>query len=484
MGLEHTSRWFKEEFCNRCGECFVKCPVLNLPESAAKADIQALIEGDAEDSLAFQYCTTCNFCDSICPTGADPYELILECYNNHIKKHGLPFLAKMIFPNEPENIWSCIRALMDKDDVSLLSTWEHNLHKPQKHILLTGFYTNLVPYLVRGKALEEFQHMTVGAEGLWGCGGDSNKLGAIELTEQVVELIRSQFTQMGVERVYCFMEAEAAMLSEVLPRRFGAQFKFEALPLEYLILEKLQNGDIKVTRNLNLKVTVHDHCMSRYFGGRPQEVVRQIATLTGCELVEMEHSRLNSLCCGWAATIPTLYGKGSGNPLRTLMYLLHSLYRRLQEGQATGADAIVTACPACYIFLSLIKEITNAKIKIYHPLEIVQIASGEPYDSKTRRRSWEILAVATNLILKWAVSSKNRKRFFPKPIDVSKVEALPEASGGDARRVKLIASFFNSPLVQNPLSKSLLGAFVRTAIAAYRLQLRRKLVAKPLEETP
>jgi len=213
-------------------------------------------------------------------------------------------------------------------------------------------------------------------------------------------------------------------------------------------------------------------------------VVRQILSLTGCEVVEMEHSRLNSLCCGWAATIPTLYGKGSGNPLRTLMYLLHSLYRRLQEGQATGADAIVTACPACYIFLSLIKEITNAKIKVYHPLEIVQIASGEQYDDKTQRRSWEILAVATNLMLKWAVSSRNRKRFFPKPIDVSRVEALPKVPRGDARTVKLIASFFNSPLVQNPISRFLIGAFVRTAIAAYRLQLRRKLIAKPLEEAP
>jgi hypothetical protein len=145
---------------------------------------------------------------------------------------------------------------------------------------------------------------------------------------------------------------------------------------------------------------------------------------------------------------------------------------------------MVTACPACYIFLSLIKEITNAKIKVYHPLEIVQIASGEQYDYKTRRRSWEILAVATNLMLKWAISSRNRRRFFPKPIDVSKVETLPKAPRGDARTVKLIASFYNSPLVQNPISKSLLGVFVRTGIAAYRLQLRRRLVAKPLEETP
>lgn len=481
MVLERRFRWFREDLCNSCGECFEKCPVLNLPENAAKKDIQALIKGNAGKSLAFQYCTTCNICDHICPTGADPYELILEHYNDYIKKHGLPFLAKMIFPNESENIWSCIRALMDKDEISLLSKWEENLHKPQKQILLTGFYTNLVPYLVKGKVLEELCPVIAGAEGLWGCGGDSNKLGVMDLTGQVIELLHRQFEQMGVEKVYCFMEAEAAMLAEVLPRRFGAQFNFEVWPLEFLILEKLQNGDIKVAHKLNMKVTVHDNCMSRYFGAKPQEVVREIVSLTGCSIVEMEHSRFNSLCCGWAATIPTLYGEGSGNPLNTLMYLLHSLYRRLQEGEATGADVMITSCPACYIFLSLIKELTNSRMKICHPLEMVQMAVGEKYPVKTRQRSWEILAVATNLLLKWAISSENRKRFFPKPINVSELEALPLPSGNDVRRVKWIAFFYNSILMQNPVSRILLSIFTKTAIAAYRVGLRRKLHSAPSE---
>jgi Fe-S oxidoreductase len=475
VGLERRFRWFREDLCNSCGECFVKCPVLNLPENAAKKDIQALIEGNADNSLAFQYCTTCNVCDQVCPRDADPYELILERYNDYIKKRGLPFLAKMIFPNEPENIWSSIRALMGKEEISLLSGWEENLHKPHKQILLTGFYTNLVPYLAKGKVLEELCPVIAGAEGLWGCGGDSNKLGAIDLTGQVIELLHRQFEQMGVERVYCFMEAEAAMLAEVLPKRFEAQFKFEALPLEYLILEKLQNGNIKVADKLNMKVTVHDNCMSRYFHGKPQEVVREIVSMTGCDIVEMEHSRLNSLCCGWAATIPTLYGERSGNPLSTLMHLLHSLYRRLQEGEATGADAMVTSCPACYIFLSLIKELTNSKMRICHPLEIVQMAEGEKYFNKTRQRSWEILAVATNLLLKWATSPENRKRFFPKPINVSEFQALPEPSRNDVRRVKWIAFFYNSVLMQNPFSKAFISLLTKTAIAAYRVGLRRRL---------
>jgi Fe-S oxidoreductase len=367
MHVERGFRWFRDDLCDRCGNCFEECPVLALPPNAARADIEALIAGDLANSLAFGFCTTCNICDSLCPQTANPYELILESFHQYGTRHGLPFLAKMVLPNEPENIWSALRLLMEEDELSLLRQWERNLHTRKKEILLTGFYTNIVPHLAHATILDGLRPLIAGSEGLWGCAGDLNKLGAFDLVEQAIGLVRRQFAEMGVERVYCFMEAEAAMLAEILPLRFGADFKLEVLPLDYWILDRIERGDVRLDGKLNLKITVHDNCMSRYFGGRPQEVVRQIIQAAGCEIVEMAHNRSNALCCGWAATIPTLYGEGSGNPLRTLMYLLRSLYRRLREAEATHADAIVTSCPACYIFLTLIAELTNSRMEVYHP---------------------------------------------------------------------------------------------------------------------
>lgn len=473
MSDKHGFRWFKEDLCDRCGDCFVKCPVLNLSPRAAKQQIQALIDADIENSLAFKLCTTCNVCDTVCPRHAYPYELILERFNEYGREHGLPFLAKLVLPNEPENIWSNLRLLMDEDELSLLRSWEQNLHGKRKQILLTGFYTNIVPHLASAKILDELRPFIVGSEGLWGCGGDSNKLGRIELTEQIVELLRKQFERMGVEKVYCFMEAEAAMLAEILPQRFGARFDFEILPLDYWILEKLERNEVKIVNRLNRKVTVHDNCMSRYLDGKPQDVVRRIIALTGCEIVEMEHNRFNGLCCGWAATIPTLYGKGSGNPFRALMYLLHSLYRRLQEAEATRAEIAVTSCPACYIFLSLMKELANSKMEVYHPLELVQLATGEPLASKRSRRCWDILAIATNIALKWSFSSNNRKRFFPIQIDPNEVQSLPQPPQRDAKRLKAIACLYRSPLLQNPFSRFLVASATKAAIAGYRVKLNK-----------
>ncbi len=478
MDSNSKFRWFREDVCDRCGICLEECPVVNLEKDVAVRDIKALIEGDMDKSLAFKRCTTCNMCDLLCPKGADPYELILECFDNWGKRYGLPYLARMVFPNEPENIWSCIRPLMDADEVSLLHTWERNLDTPKEEVLLTGFYTNLVPYLAQVSVLNDLKPIIAGSEGLWGCGGDTNKLGLIGLTSQVVELLMNKFSEMGVKKVYCFMEAEAAMLREILPARYDARFEFDALPLDYWILERLKDGKIEVKNRLNIKVTVHDNCMSRYLGMEPQRVIREIIGHVGGEIVEMEHFKLNALCCGWAATIPTLYGTGSDNPLSTLLYLLSSLYMRLEEAHATGADAIVTSCPACYIFLTLISMLTNSKMAVYHPLEIVEMAGGyyEP-GSKANKRCWDILSVATNLMFNWIVSKENRTRFFPRPIRLGrtkKVEPIPTPGDKDIKRIKAISAFYRSYFVQNPVTKAFVGYVVRIVIALYRIILKRQ----------
>jgi len=472
MSSERKFRWFDENSCDCCGECFAECPVLNLPKTAAKADIKSLIDGNLENSAAFRLCTTCNACDFSCPQGADPYELILERFDERIGEQGLPSFARLVFPNESLNVWSGVRLLMDAGELSLLKAWEENLRIPRERILLTGFYTNLVPFLAQAKILEPLLPVAAGSEMLWGCGGDTNKLGAIGLTERVVKLCQKTFSDLGVRELVCSMPAEAAMLGEVLPRRYGADFSFEVGSLDDWILERLKSGEIEVVNPLGLRVTVHDNCMSRYFGGRPQEVLREIAARTGCELVEMEHNRFRALCCGWAATIPTLHRPGQGRPFQTLAYLLSSLQRRMEEAARTKAGVLLTSCPACYLFLTLIRELTGVGPQVLHTLELVQKAAGETPVRKVERRARDVLAVAVNLLLKWLNSAEERQRFFPRPPDPARLEPAVETPSADARRIRRLARVFNGPLVQNPLARRAIGALSRFSISVYRKKTR------------
>ncbi|MBN2078479.1 MAG: (Fe-S)-binding protein [Spirochaetes bacterium] len=482
---EEGRPWFRRDRCRVCGACLEACPVVRLPRDAARRDRRAALDGPFGASLSLSLCTTCNACDLVCPEGADPYELVLERFNDEEREKGLPGIARMVFPNEYWNIWSLLRPLMDERETADLEAWESGLGKKHRAVLLTGFYTNIVPFLLRGTIFEGSGLAVAGSEGLWGCGGDSNKLGLIGITERVVALLERQFRAMGVKKVVCFMEAEAAMLAEVLPRRYGARFSFTAVPLDSWLLDRIASGKIRVTRPLGLTVTVHDNCMSRCLGGGPQEVMRDLAERCGCRLVEMAHARENALCCGWAATIPSLHA-GRGLP-GIFLYMMHSLLRRLDEGVATGADAVVTGCPACYIFMSLIRLLANRRIMVYHTTEIVRMAAGEEYASRGEERCRDLLAAVALLAWQWAVSPGFRGRFHPRPPDPRKISPLPVLDERDARRIRKIRSVIGSPLVSSRPARVLIGWTVRAAAALYgrwiALRRRRYILTSRLRAT-
>jgi Fe-S oxidoreductase len=463
MNSMNEFHFFREDLCDRCGLCLERCPVLELPADEAKRELKKLIQGDTDASLVLQRCVTCNACDFVCPRHANPYGLILEHHNRTGRAQGLPSIAKFIFPNEPENMWTTTRVLMGDDELSLLRSWEENLQHPRKEVLLTGFYNNLMPYIAQTSLLDELKPAIAGSDCMFGIGEDAYRIGLLEETERLGRLAKQKFSEMGIEKMYCFMVVEASMFTDVLPKKFGIDFDFDVELLDSWILDRLKNGKIQVKDRLNMKVTVHDNCCGRYMDGILQDTSREIVQRIGCTVVEMQHTRENALCCGWAGTVPTLFGPASSNPFHTLLNLLQSLYLRLQEAEATGADALVVPCPGCCTFLSLIKVLTNSRVDIFLPLELVQLAAGEKPVHRHEERAWDILAVTTNLVLTWPFSPR---RFFPRPVDIG--GPLPEAGRGDAMRIRLFGRLYHSALVQNRVSRGLLAFTVKALMTRYR----------------
>ena len=447
--------------------------MLELPENDARREIHTLIRGDTGASLVLRQCVTCNACDVFCPRQANPYGLILEHHYKEGKAQGLPYIARFIFPNEPENMWTTTRVLMGQDELSLVHSWEDNLKTPRKEVVLTGFYNNLLPYIAHTALLDELKPSIMGSDSMFGIGEDAYRIGFLEEAARLGRLAKETFSKIGVEKMYCFMVVEASMFTDVLPKKFGINFDFEVDLLDNWILERLKNGKIPVRKRLNMSVTVHDNCCGRYMDGVLQNTTREIAELTGCRTVEMQHTRENALCCGWAGTVPTLFGPTSGNPFHTILNLLHSLHLRLQEAEASGAEALLVPCPGCCAFLSLIKVLTNSPVEIYLPIELAQLSSGETPVHRHEQRAWDILAVVTNLILKWPFSPK---RFFPGPVDIE--GPLPQATRGDTVRIKLIGRLFHSMAVQSRLSRELISYCVKALINRYGIYLETKYQKK------
>ncbi len=419
---------------------------------------------DKGASRALEVCNTCHTCDLVCPQGADPYELVLERWWER-RQEGLPTTARLVTPSEPCNIWSSLKAVMPEEELALSRSWDD--FSPCEEICLTGFYTNVVPYLMQAKVLAGLPKI-VGSEALFGCAGDIYKTGRFDMVEQIARRLERVFGDMGVKRVICSMSAEGMVLKDILPRRFGAGFGCEITTLDEWLLERLRSGEVSPVRELGMRVTVHDNCLSKLEGGRLQEINREIVTRTGCEILEMRHHGERSLCCGFGAAAARF----------RVMDIMSSGYRRLKEMEETGADAAVIYCPACLFILSVIKEMAGSRMPFYHPVELVEMAAGGQPVRRHEERAWDIMAVISNHLVKFALFPSHRRMFQPASIP-PEPESLPELPAWDRRRMKALAFLYHGPVVQNRVTRRALSLGFKAVVGIYGAVRERRLGIRP-----
>jgi Fe-S oxidoreductase len=123
------------------------------------------------------------------------------------------------------------------------------------------------------------------------------------------------------------------------------------------------NGVEKKIRN---QVIVHEPRRPRYNGAwgmydPPRNVLRSIP---GIELVEMERIREYAWCCG----------AGGGVMEAFPGFAAWTAAERIDEATATGAAAIVSACPWCERSFCDAVDATESKMKVFDVVELVQQA--------------------------------------------------------------------------------------------------------------
>lgn len=153
---------------------------------------------------------------------------------------------------------------------------------------------------------------------------------------------------------------------------------FEVFHIVEYIYRLIQEGRIKFTRNLPMRVTYHDPChLGRrlaqapgfYIPGEPivglyDEPRDIIKSIPGVELVEMYRIKEYSWCCGGGGCVIDAYPE----------FNTFTASERIKEAKETGAEAIVTACPWCQ--RSLTDAITGMgeKLKVLDVAELVKEA--------------------------------------------------------------------------------------------------------------
>jgi Fe-S oxidoreductase len=172
--------------------------------------------------------------------------------------------------------------------------------------------------------------------------------------------------------------------------RMGVELPCEVMHITQYTEKLLSEGRLGFNHEIPLLVTYHDPChlgrmsepflvdwegdklqrpMSLKRAGRkgvydaPRNIIRSIP---GMELTEMERIREYSWCCGAGGGVLEAYPD----------FAAWTSAERIEEALATGAEALVTACPWCErVFLDAIMEM-NADIALYDLTELALISAG------------------------------------------------------------------------------------------------------------
>ncbi|MBW1790948.1 MAG: (Fe-S)-binding protein [Deltaproteobacteria bacterium] len=172
-------------------------------------------------------------------------------------------------------------------------------------------------------------------------------------------------------------------------------FKFEVLHITEFLERLIKEGKLKFTKEVPMTVTYHDPChlgrrgephvpwngeekkirgqvlvweprKPRYNGAlgvyeTPRNVLKNIP---GIKLVEMERNREYAWCCGAGAGVRERYPEFSS----------WTAGERIEEAKATGAEAIVSACPWCERNFTDVINDRSEKMKVYDIVDLVREA--------------------------------------------------------------------------------------------------------------
>jgi len=351
--------------CTKCGRCQEACPanavgaplsprdvILSLREFANKALSSKELPKEAELDIhgkdvgqvfmeTLWSCRTCLACVEICPVAVEHVPIIVQMRRNLVEAGEMePILEKTLQTiHKTGNSFGESkrkRAAWAKD---LPFEIKDARTEPVDVLWFVGDYASFDPRNQKvTKSFAKLMHHAGINFGLLfeaelNSGNDLRRVGEEGLYELLATSNIGTLQACDFKSIVTTDPHSFNTIRNEYPD-FGG--KFEINHYTTLVKQLIENGQIKLKKKLDYRVTFHDPChLGRYNKGfdAPRDVIK----LLGCELVEMARNRDNSFCCGAGGGriwIPDPVGieKPSANRMR-------------EAGQIEGLDVFIVSCP-------------------------------------------------------------------------------------------------------------------------------------------
>jgi Fe-S oxidoreductase len=227
------------------------------------------------------------------------------------------------------------------------------------------------------------------------CGGRVYDMGYKDDAKKLAEKTVAAWKKAGVRTVVTACADGYHAFSRLYPKLLGGETGVEVLHITQYLDRLIKAGKLKFRKRVPLRVTYHDPChlgrqgepyvpwdgkeikvknqvvvyeprRPRYNGAwgvydPPRDVLQAIP---GIELVEMERIREYAWCCGAGGACREAYPDFSG----------WTAQERVEEAKATGAEAIVSACPWCERNFRDATGAAGDNLKVYDVIDLVKQA--------------------------------------------------------------------------------------------------------------
>ncbi|MGD1117880.1 MAG: (Fe-S)-binding protein [Dehalococcoidales bacterium] len=224
------------------------------------------------------------------------------------------------------------------------------------------------------------------------CGGRAYQMGYkqdfLDQTKKNLDLIKKS----GAKTIITSC-SEGYHTFKVLYEKFNLKGDLEVYHITEYLARLIKEGKLKPQKKLDMTVTYHDPChLGRmgepYIHWNGKIVIDEIRTfdppkeyrrgtygiyepprdilksIPGLRLVEMDRIKEYAWCCGAGG------GVSDSNP----DFSMWTALERIKEAEATGADAIATACPWCVKNFNEAIAKKGSNLKVYDVIELLEKA--------------------------------------------------------------------------------------------------------------